>query len=336
METLAADKAKSNGFQPGILVDRQIRHALDIGMLVITPFNEESLEPATYDIRVGAMAAVTTETHPLDLRDKKVLTIEPGAMALLESLEVFTLSPRIAGRIGPKSRLMRSGILVSTGPQIDPGFHGRLTVNLINLSPRTFVLEYGEEFLSIEFHHLSESPDETYEGDYQDRMGLSSEELQTLFAYQGPTLVDIHRGFKDVATHVREFADFRETLEQQLKSIQLSLEGKHLNGTDGDSSIKVAINDLSEPGYKLLKPIPVVVHLEKDGEHVASFFDGNIHASGDNDQEAFENLRSMILDTFDTLAGLQIEQMARPAADQWALLQRYLKKGRHAHTKRRD
>jgi predicted RNase H-like HicB family nuclease len=60
------------------------------------------------------------------------------------------------------------------------------------------------------------------------------------------------------------------------------------------------IQSFAPEAYEVLKPIPV--EIEADGDSfVATFRDASISTSGDTEQEAFENLKSLILDIFDSL-----------------------------------
>src|SRR2546426_5690447 len=82
-----------NAPEPGILVDRQIRGAMAHGFIAIDPFDEDALQPATYDLGVGDIAVTSTAPKPIDLREKPLLVIEPYASAMLQTVEVLTLSP---------------------------------------------------------------------------------------------------------------------------------------------------------------------------------------------------------------------------------------------------
>jgi dCTP deaminase len=298
---------------------------------VIDPFDEKFLEPATYDLRVGDRAAVSTASRPIDLTKDEWLILEPGAMAILQSREILTLSRQIAGRIGPKTALLRHGILAATGPQIDPGFKGRLIVNLINLSPRSFSLRYEDPFLSIEFHYLNEPPDRPYSGEYQGRTGLAQEELEILLAYQGPTLAEIYRGFGELRDNIRDIAALRPDLTQmthgihsEFTEIRKAIGGLAEVGRVGGTALSLSIQDFGGEEYEVLKPIPIVVQPE-DGEFLASFFEANIHAMGPTDQEAYDSLRSLILDTYESLAEVPPSSLAAPAAHQQNVLIHYLR-----------
>ena len=85
------------------------------------------------------------------------------------------------------------------------------------------------------------------------------------------------------------------------------------------------IKELDDSNYEVVKPIPVT--LQPDGEEFqASFFDANVHTAGATDQEALDNLRSLILDTFDTLVDLAESELAPAAQRQRAVLRRYVRR----------
>jgi len=289
----------------------------------IEPFDENYLEPATYDVRVGDLAAVSTASKPIDLREHRLVPIEPGAMAILQSLEVLSLSTEIAARLGPKTSLLRRGVFVSTGPQVDPGFKGRLIVNLINLSPRTFTLRHADPFLSVEFHQLSDSPDKAYSGEYQGRMELSPEELDSLLAYQGPTLAELHRSFGQLRDNIRDVADFLPVCRALTEVLERDLASR-ATPVLGFPATTMHIEGFGVEPYDVIRPIPVTLQREGD-TFVAGFFEANIHAGGDTEQEAFDNLTSLLLDVYESLESETAELGPDPRR-QLGTLKRYMKR----------
>lgn len=77
--------------------------------------------------------------------------------------------------------------------------------------------------------------------------------------------------------------------------------------------------------YVVKQPVPLSIYLRND-EYVASFFDGNIHTSGENEQEAFENVKSLILDTFDEVSSWPRDRLAPRAIRQLIALEEYIAK----------
>ena len=92
--------------------------------------------------------------------------------------------------------------------------------------------------------------------------------------------------------------------------------------------VTLHIHESAEAGYQVSNPLPILIRQGQDS-YVASFFEANIHAAGDTDQEAFDNLRSLILDTFDILADTSEDDMAPVALRQWRVLQHYIAKAKH-------
>jgi deoxycytidine triphosphate deaminase len=94
------------------------------------------------------------------------IIMEPGDYALVGSSEIANLPRDIAGKFGLSVGLFMQGIILSNGPQIDPGFRGRLYCLLFNTSSQQFQLKRGQHYATIEFIKLLE-PTLPYQGKYQ-------------------------------------------------------------------------------------------------------------------------------------------------------------------------
>lgn len=73
----------------------------------------------------------------------------------------------IIAKFGLTVGLFCQGIILSNGPQIDPGFRGTLFCLLFNTSNRAVHLKRGKHYATIEFNKLIE-PAKPYEGKYQE------------------------------------------------------------------------------------------------------------------------------------------------------------------------
>lgn len=89
--------------------------------------------------------------------------------------------------------------------------------------------------------------------------------------------------------------------------------------------LRIAIGSFAPEPYLLRRPMEVVVEQVEDG-FVATFFDANISASGDNQQEAFDNLKSLILDIYDSLCAEPPERLGPEPRRQLAVLESFLEK----------
>jgi len=61
------------------------------------------------------------------------------------------------------------GLILSNGPQVDPGFKGILFCLLFNTSNEKIELKKGAHYATIEFHKLIEPSQNPYIGKYQEK-----------------------------------------------------------------------------------------------------------------------------------------------------------------------
>jgi len=318
----------NNGHPPqGILVDSQIRSAMERGFLGIDPFDEEGLEPATYDLRVGRIGVVSTAPQPIDLSEQTVLTIEPLSVALLQTEEVLRLSPRMVGRVGPRSNIMRHGIFASTGPQIDPGFSGRLFVTLLNVTDHPFLIRHLDRFLTIEFHGLSQTPTRIYKGKHQGKTEPSTEEINAILSRGGPALKDIHRDMLELIGPMRAAVILGKEFPRLIDLQQSTLEAitkMSATAPAWETPITVPVTALGSEHYALVRDIPAIVQ-PAGGGFTATYFDANIATSGDTQEEAISNLKSLLIDLFEDLNAERSENLGPEPTRQLAILRELIK-----------
>ncbi len=140
-----------------LMRDTEIQASVAAGDLVISPFDQEKLQGASYDLSLGGEALVSHSDQKIVLEpnSSSLLHLEPGAFALVLTKELLKFPLDIAGVIGMRSSLARKGLVLLAGMQIDPGFEGHLRFGLYNASPRRITLDYDYELCMIEFHKLA-------------------------------------------------------------------------------------------------------------------------------------------------------------------------------------
>jgi len=138
-----------------MMTDADIKAAIQSGDLVIENFSEASLQPSSYDARVGNRALVGGTDTEIDIAQKGSVTIRPGEFVLIVTREKFKLKPIIAGHLGIRSYYSRKGLVLLAGLQIDPGFDGHLVIGGFNAAPRRLTLDYESPFVTVEFHKLA-------------------------------------------------------------------------------------------------------------------------------------------------------------------------------------
>jgi len=122
------------------------------GNLVITPYNSECQQPASYDLRAAG------DIH-----------LSKGTCTLVPSLEWVELPKDLAGTLRCRSSFGRRGVLLGAG-FIDPGFHGQLTLCLTNLGSDDIIIRKNDRVVQMILHEVMES-NQCYSGRYQDSRG---------------------------------------------------------------------------------------------------------------------------------------------------------------------
>ena len=174
-----------------VLSDRSIREEIEAGRLVIDPFEEQALQPASVDLRLGREFRVfrnyrlpyidakvdvpqLTELETVD--DDNPFILHPGEFVLAVTLERVELPADLVGRLDGKSSLGRLGLIVhSTAGFVDPGFKGRLTLELTNVANLPITLYYAMPVSQISFSRLTTPAERPYGkaagSKYQDQTG---------------------------------------------------------------------------------------------------------------------------------------------------------------------
>lgn len=127
---------------------------------LITPFNEENLQHASYDLTAGE---ITQNIDDLLL---------PYETVLISTKERVELPNNVAAFIKTRSSLARMGLIVGdVGGWIDPGYHGNITILVANIGKKEINIEELGRIAQIVFLEVEGSTG-GYEGNYQDSEGI--------------------------------------------------------------------------------------------------------------------------------------------------------------------
>lgn len=146
--------------EPSLLNSADIIRYAEIGCLV-DEFCRTRLNPATYTIRLlGTLYSWEPKGNRLFRRQQEVVedtsvTIRANSISYLFTREEFRLPEYIAARFNLHIRYVHKGILLGTGPLVDPGFAGPLLIPLHNLTDNDYVVEGGDNLLWVEFTKLT-------------------------------------------------------------------------------------------------------------------------------------------------------------------------------------
>lgn len=132
------------------------------GMLY--PFRPDKVKSASYEAAIGGRCIRWNESglwqeDNLE-NDCDEFTLKPNSIAFVQVEPKFRLPDYIALRFNLKITHVHRGILLGTGPLVDPGFVGRLLIPLHNLTTNDYSFKGGDGLIWIEFTKTSSLPAE--------------------------------------------------------------------------------------------------------------------------------------------------------------------------------
>lgn len=161
-----------------LLSDRDLHAALDVGSLVIDPFDAQMVQPSSIDVRLDGLFRVFNNskythidpklpqedlTTLVEVPEDEAFILHPGEFVLGATLEKFTIPADLAGRLEGKSSLGRLGLLThSTAGFIDPGFSGHITLELSNTANLPIALYPGMKVGQLALFKMSSPAENPY------------------------------------------------------------------------------------------------------------------------------------------------------------------------------
>ena len=123
----------------------------------IAPFYEgggrqSRLKKASYEGRIGKSAYVYNKHGRLEsLEFDEELTVEANSIVFIECDLDFRLPDYIALRFNLQIRNVHRGLLLGTGPLVDPGYWGKLCIPLHNLTDEDYTISRDDGLIWVEF-----------------------------------------------------------------------------------------------------------------------------------------------------------------------------------------
>jgi dCTP deaminase len=161
-----------------VLSDRTIKLEIAKGRIVIDPIDPDDIQPSSVDLHLGADFQVFRNSRLPYIdpsREQPGLTeaviasvsepfvLHPGEFALGTTTERIALPEDVVGRLEGKSSLGRLGLLIhSTAGYVDPGWDGKLTLELSNVANLPIVLTPGMKIGQISFSEMTTAVDRPY------------------------------------------------------------------------------------------------------------------------------------------------------------------------------
>ena len=161
-----------------LISDRDIRREIADGRIVLEPFDDSMIQPASVDVRIDRFFRLFDNhkyphidpsqeqeelTRLVEVAPDEPFILHPGEFVLGSTYEQVTLPADVAARLEGKSSLGRLGLLThSTAGFIDPGFSGHVTLELSNMATLPVMLWPGSKVGQLCFFRLSAQAQHPY------------------------------------------------------------------------------------------------------------------------------------------------------------------------------
>lgn len=136
----------------GLLLSDQIHKLCQIGLVIISKgYDRKYLRPASYTLTVGERYIDSSGKQQRLDKVGDSFVFEKNSIVYVSSSEELDLPYYIVARFNLRVKWVYDGILLGTGPQVDPGFRGYLSCYLYNQTNLDLTIKRGQEFATIDF-----------------------------------------------------------------------------------------------------------------------------------------------------------------------------------------
>jgi|AntRauTorckE6833_2_1112554.scaffolds.fasta_scaffold00427_18 dCTP deaminase len=165
-----------------VLVDYQIiDEVVDKDMII--PFDPDLVQPSSYDLTLGRRflwisyedegEVIAYDDVPqyevIELTGRNdTIDLEPGEFCLAHTEEIVDIPASLSAIVAGKSTWARKGLTIhQTAGWIDPGFSGRITLELKNVGTSIIQLKIGDPIAQLVLMKNDKIPLNEYNGRYQ-------------------------------------------------------------------------------------------------------------------------------------------------------------------------
>jgi len=144
----SAPDSLSKARPTGVLLSDEIKFYIEKYKL-IDPHEPDNIMAASYELRIGSKYAIGDKVYCLAKGD--VLTFPKFGVVIVEILETINMPDFLIGRWNIRTRWAYEGLIWVGGPQVNPGFRGKIMCPLWNLSDKEISIPFGEAIAVMDF-----------------------------------------------------------------------------------------------------------------------------------------------------------------------------------------
>ncbi|MFS0820722.1 dCTP deaminase [Bacillus sp. 1P02SD] len=170
-----------------ILSGYSIQQKLESKELSIHPINQEQIQPASIDLRLGEHFLVIDEhaNHHIsmdepanyrEIKTKDKIVIPPHSFLLATTVEVVELPNNLTAFVEGRSSIGRLGLFIQNAGWVDPGFKGQITLELYNANRLPIELTVGRRICQLVIATVDQEAS-PYEGKYVNQTGATASKV---------------------------------------------------------------------------------------------------------------------------------------------------------------
>lgn len=167
--------------------DKSLKKMLASKELIIEPITDEQIQPASIDIRLGnKFSVIEDDPSGIISLDKEITyrsfetdeyLILPGQFVLASTMENIKIPDNLTAFVEGRSSLGRIGLSIQSAGWVDPGFEGRITLQLYNFNKCAIKLHSGRRIGQLVFAELDNFAEHPYRGKYQGQTGATGSKV---------------------------------------------------------------------------------------------------------------------------------------------------------------
>jgi len=161
-----------------VLTKKEIQKLIKKKKVVIEPFDEKNIGPASIDLILDNKFRILTKGKQIDIKNDtdytkstkliigKSIVMKPGDVVLGITKEKITLPSNVCGWLQGRSRFARLGLMIHISSAfVQPGVSNKQVLEIVNLSKRTIKLNAGIRFCQIVLQQTKGNAE--YKGSWQ-------------------------------------------------------------------------------------------------------------------------------------------------------------------------
>lgn len=160
-----------------ILSDKTMKEMIKAKKLFIEPITDESIQPASIDIRLGRHFLKVDENNVecmsmsapikyIEFEADEVI-IPPHSFLLATTMEYIKLPDNLTAFVEGRSSIGRMGLFIQNAGWVDPGFEGEITLELYNANRLPIKLQSGRRICQLVIAQMDQTAENPYNGKYQ-------------------------------------------------------------------------------------------------------------------------------------------------------------------------